>query len=221
MTGNVLGFYCDFSILHEVWMSKSLQFLMLKLRAKKCVFFKCKKWLALIKNIWAIDKRKYYLSYYLPHWGQNKFKQLFFGGLQGVIYVLFRHIALFSCPTWTKIKILWRRRYCLEVPSLRKEVLKSNFMSCSGNYISLHYQIQLVAINIFRDVRGSSSKIASHSLKIFKIQCKSFKSLNHFMLLNWLMLCENIFIQQHRTKCFLVRKREYIRMSSLGTICLV
>ena len=107
MTGNVLGFYCDFSILHEVWMSKSLQFLMLKLRAKKGVFFKCKKWLALIKNIWAIDKRKYYLSYYLPHWGQNKFKQLFFGGLQGFIYVLSWHISLFFCPTWTKIKILW------------------------------------------------------------------------------------------------------------------
>ena len=42
------------------------------------------------------------------------------------------------------------------------------------------------------------------------------------MLLNWLMLCENIFINNTERSVFFqnVRNREYIRMSTLGTICL-
>ena len=137
MTSNVWGLYWDFTILHEVRMSKSLQFLMSKLHVNKCVFLKCNNWLALIKNIWAKDKRKYYLNYYLPHWGQNKFKQLFFGGLRGVIYVLFWQITLFIVRT--KIKILWRRRYFSEVPSLRKEILTIKLhVLLLGNFISLH-----------------------------------------------------------------------------------
>ena len=106
---------------------------------QKVRFFKCKKWLALTKNIWAKDKRKYYSNYYLPHWGQNKFKQLVFGVLRGVIYVLFWQIALFVCPTRTKIKILWWRRYFSEVQSLRKEILTIKLhVLLLGNYFSLH-----------------------------------------------------------------------------------
>ena len=94
-------------------------------------FFKCNNWLALIKNIWAKDKRKYYLNYYLPHWGQKKFKQLFFWGLRGVIYVLFWQITLFIVQRGLRLKFFGDGGTFQRFQVSGKRFWLSNFMSCS------------------------------------------------------------------------------------------
>jgi len=69
----------------------------------------------------------------------KKIQTIIFWGTTGsyLCFVLTNHT--FYCPTRTKIKILWRRRYFSEVPSLRKEILTIKLhVLLLGNFISLH-----------------------------------------------------------------------------------
>jgi len=60
------------------------------------IFFNCKKWQVLIKNIEGKEKIKYYLYYYLTHWWKKKFRKINFFVGYGVLIFFFWQITLFD-----------------------------------------------------------------------------------------------------------------------------